>query len=132
MTPPNWPYLLMAWCESRPLALAAYRCHHHDDTVKQAIGYDFIWSRYFFHTDCCRLCSTTKHFIKGTIADNIPMGKENATIEEIIAAAKVACAHQFISEFPERYDTVLGKKRYPAGSGRGWVSPVDLCEKRKY
>lgn len=44
----------------------------------------------------------------GTIAENIAFGKENAEIEEIINAAKLANAHEFISEFPDGYDTDVG------------------------
>lgn len=45
----------------------------------------------------------------GTIKDNLKWGDENATDEEVIAAAKVACAHDFIMSFPEGYDTYLGQ-----------------------
>ena len=43
----------------------------------------------------------------GTIFDNITYGKENATREEVIAAAKAAKIHSFIEQLPEGYDTVL-------------------------
>lgn len=45
----------------------------------------------------------------GTIRDNLKWGDENATDEEVIAAAKAACAHDFIKSFPEGYDTYLGQ-----------------------
>lgn len=45
----------------------------------------------------------------GTIRDNLKWGDENATDEEVIAAAKAACAHDFIMSFPEGYDTYLGQ-----------------------
>ncbi len=45
----------------------------------------------------------------GTIRENIRWGKEDATEEEIIEAARDAQAHEFISGFPEGYDTVLGQ-----------------------
>lgn len=45
----------------------------------------------------------------GTIRDNICMGKENATEEEIIAAAKASHAHSFIKRLPNGYDTVIGE-----------------------
>jgi len=51
----------------------------------------------------------------GTIADNIRMGKENATMDEIVTAAKEACAHSFISELSEGYDTVIGSKTLSGG-----------------
>ena len=43
----------------------------------------------------------------GTIRENIAYGKENATLEEIIAAAKAAKIHSFIEKLPDGYDTVL-------------------------
>ena len=44
---------------------------------------------------------------KGTIADNIKIAKENATIEEVIEAAKKASIHEFIEDLPEKYDTQI-------------------------
>ena len=41
----------------------------------------------------------------GTIRDNLKWGNENATDEEIFAAAKLACADEFINSFPDGYDT---------------------------
>ena len=43
----------------------------------------------------------------GTIRDNIRMGREDATDEEIIRAAKEAHAHSFIRRLPEGYDTMI-------------------------
>ena len=43
----------------------------------------------------------------GTVRDNIRMGREDVTDDEIIAAAKAAHAHSFIQRLPEGYDTVL-------------------------
>ena len=43
----------------------------------------------------------------GTIKDNLRWGNENATDEEIVRAAKLACAHEFILEHPEGYDYVI-------------------------
>lgn len=43
----------------------------------------------------------------GTIKENIKYGKENATDEEIVNAAKLANAHDFITRLPQGYDTIL-------------------------
>ncbi|WP_420602158.1 ABC transporter ATP-binding protein [Flagellimonas sp.] len=43
-----------------------------------------------------------------TVKNNIGLGKENATDDEIIAAAKIANAHNFIMELPDGYDTNIG------------------------
>lgn len=45
----------------------------------------------------------------GTIMDNIRWGKEDATEEEVIAATRMAAAHDFISALPEGYQTKLGQ-----------------------
>ncbi|MCI5794899.1 MAG: ABC transporter ATP-binding protein/permease [Ruminococcus sp.] len=45
----------------------------------------------------------------GTIRDNLKWGDENATDEEMIDACKSACAHDFIMDFPDGYDTDLGQ-----------------------
>ena len=44
-----------------------------------------------------------------TIANNIRFGQPNAPMEDVIAAAKQACCHDFISALPDGYDTVVGE-----------------------
>ncbi len=46
---------------------------------------------------------------RGTIRENIAIGKPDATMEEIVDAAKAACIHDFIVSLPEGYDTVIGE-----------------------
>ena len=46
---------------------------------------------------------------RGTIFDNIAYGKENATMEEVVAAAKAAHIHPFIMRLPEGYQTVISE-----------------------
>lgn len=46
---------------------------------------------------------------KGTIRDNICMGKPDATEEEMIAAAKASHAHSFIKRLPHGYDTLISE-----------------------
>jgi len=46
---------------------------------------------------------------KGTIRENIALGREGASEEEIFAAAKGAYAHDFIMEFPTGYETPVGE-----------------------
>ncbi len=43
----------------------------------------------------------------GTIKDNIAYGKQNATMEEIVEASKLAGAHDFIEKLPKKYDTIV-------------------------
>ncbi|HOJ40707.1 MAG TPA: ABC transporter ATP-binding protein, partial [bacterium] len=45
----------------------------------------------------------------GTVLENIAYGKPGATMEEIVEAARLANAHQFISAFPEGYDQQIGE-----------------------
>lgn len=50
------------------------------------------------------------YLFQGSIAENIRMGRPDATEEEIREAAKQAHAHDFIMEFPEGYDTTVGER----------------------
>ena len=45
----------------------------------------------------------------GTISENIRIGRTDAPDEEVVAAGKRACAHDFIMELPQGYDTVVGE-----------------------
>ncbi|WP_368505559.1 ABC transporter ATP-binding protein [Alkalihalophilus sp. As8PL] len=53
-----------------------------------------------------------------TIRDNLAYGRPEATKEDIIAAAKRADAHEFISELPDGYDTVLGERGLGLSGGQ--------------
>ena len=53
-----------------------------------------------------------------TIAENISYGKEGATREEIEAAARAANAHNFISELPDGYNTLVGEKGAQLSGGQ--------------
>lgn len=55
---------------------------------------------------------------RGTVAENIAMGKKDATREEIIAAAKASHAHSFIKRLPQGYDTVIGPDAGLSGGQR--------------
>ena len=46
---------------------------------------------------------------KGTIFENIAYGKEDATMEEVVAAAKAAHIHSFIMRLPQGYQTVISE-----------------------
>src|SRR5262245_27992356 len=49
------------------------------------------------------------YLFRGSIRENIAFGKIGATEDEIMAAAKAACAHDFIMSFPLGYDTPVGE-----------------------
>lgn len=53
-----------------------------------------------------------------SIADNISFGKQNATREDIIQAAKEAQAHDFILSFDQGYDTVIGERGTTLSGGQ--------------
>ena len=54
----------------------------------------------------------------GAIRDNIRYGRPDASDEEVIAAAKMAQAHDFISRFPEGYDSVVGQRGVNLSGGQ--------------
>lgn len=54
----------------------------------------------------------------GTIRDNICYGRPDATDAEVVQAAKVAQAHEFITGFPEGYDTLVGQRGVNLSGGQ--------------
>lgn len=58
------------------------------------------------------------YLFSGTIRENIAMPKTDAPIELIIQAAQIAGAHQFISEMPEGYDTIVGERGSTLSGGQ--------------
>ncbi|MBQ2278107.1 MAG: ABC transporter ATP-binding protein [Clostridia bacterium] len=78
-------------------------------------------------TSCIRkniaIVSQEIYLFRGTIADNIRYARPDATMEEVIAAAKAANAHDFIVRLPEGYETEVGSgKRSLSGGERQRVS----------
>lgn len=53
-----------------------------------------------------------------TIKANIAFGRVDASMDEIIAAAKIAQAHDFIMEMPEGYDTIIGERGVGLSGGQ--------------
>ena len=53
-----------------------------------------------------------------TIQENIAFGRPNASFEEVVAAAKAARAHDFIMEFPEGYNTLVGERGVTLSGGQ--------------
>ena len=54
----------------------------------------------------------------GTIRENIAYGKLDATDEEIKAVARAAHAHEFVSEFPDGYETIVGERGVKLSGGQ--------------
>jgi ABC-type multidrug transport system fused ATPase/permease subunit len=53
-----------------------------------------------------------------TVRDNVAYGRERATDAEIVRAARIANAHEFIVEFPDGYDTVVGDRGIRLSGGQ--------------
>ena len=67
---------------------------------------------------------------QGTIRENIVMGRENATDDEVLAAAKTSHAHSFIKRLPNGYDTVIGEDGGSLSAGQKQllcITRVMLC-----
>jgi ATP-binding cassette subfamily C protein CydCD len=58
------------------------------------------------------------HLFHTTIAENIRLGKADATHEEIVNAAKAARLHEFVESLPEKYETVIGENAARLSSGQ--------------
>lgn len=54
----------------------------------------------------------------GTIRENIAYGRPEATMDDVIAAAQAAQAHNFILSFPEGYDTIIGERGVGLSGGQ--------------
>jgi len=54
----------------------------------------------------------------GTVYDNIVYGREDATMEQVVAAAKAANAHDFIMSWEDQYNTVLGERGVRLSGGQ--------------
>lgn len=63
----------------------------------------------------------------GTIKENIKYGKSDATDEEVIEAAKIANAHEFISMLPNGYDTMLTQNGSQLSQGQRQLLAIARC-----
>lgn len=54
----------------------------------------------------------------GTVRENIAYGTFEATLDEVVEAAKIAEAHEFITELPQGYDTVVGERGQKLSGGQ--------------
>lgn len=72
------------------------------DTVRSSLGYVF----------------QETYLFGASVKENIRFGKPEANDQEIISAAKAACAHEFIMELPEGYDTDIGERGIKLSGGQ--------------
>ena len=57
------------------------------------------------------------YLFHGTVLHNLRFGREEASDEEVVAAARAANAHEFISKLPEGYQTVIGERGHRLSGG---------------
>ncbi|XWS73306.1 hypothetical protein CRYUN_Cryun02cG0117200 [Craigia yunnanensis] len=68
-----------------------------------------VLQRFSLAVKACQIVGLlAKKLFRTSIKENIQFGKEEATMEEIIRATKAADAHNFISQLPDGYDTLVG------------------------
>ena len=64
------------------------------------------------------ICLQEAVLFSGNIRDNIKYGRDDATEEDVITAAKAAQAHEFIMSFPDGYDSVIGQRGVNLSGGQ--------------
>ena len=64
------------------------------------------------------LVSQDVFLFHGTVRENIAYGSFDATLDEVIAAAKVAEAHEFVAAMPDGYDTIVGERGQKLSGGQ--------------
>jgi ATP-binding cassette subfamily B protein len=73
------------------------------------------------------------HLFCGSILENIRYGRPEATVKQVIEAARAANAHDFICQFPHGYDTVVGERGHTLSGGerqRVSIARAILCDPR--
>ena len=58
------------------------------------------------------------YLFRGSIIDNLRLGKPEASLEEVEAAAKIAIADEFIKELPEGYNAFVGERGLTLSGGQ--------------
>lgn len=64
------------------------------------------------------LVSQDTYLFHGTVQENIAYGVDNASLEQVIAAAKIAQLHDFVDGLPEQYDTWVGERGIKLSGGQ--------------
>jgi ATP-binding cassette subfamily B protein len=91
------------------------------DPIKGTVSLDGIDLRNLSDHDLRRavvMVTQEAYLFSGTVADNISLGKPDATREEIESAAKAVGAHEFIVALPDGYDTDVNKRGGRVSAGQ--------------
>ena len=91
------------------------------DPIKGTVSLDDIDLRNLSDHDLRRavvMVTQEAYLFSGTVADNIALGKPDATREEIQASAKAVGAHEFIVALPDGYDTDVNKRGGRVSAGQ--------------
>ncbi len=64
------------------------------------------------------LVSQDVFLFHGSVYENITYGSPEATMDEVVAAAKIAEAHEFVQQLPEGYDTIVGERGQKLSGGQ--------------
>lgn len=64
------------------------------------------------------VCLQESNFFSGTIKENLLMGNNDTSYDEMIKAAKAADAHEFINAMPQKYDSVIARKGADLSGGQ--------------
>ncbi len=67
---------------------------------------------------CIGLVSQDVFLFHGTVAENIAYGSPDAALDQVIAAAKIAEAHDFIMQLPQAYETIVGERGQKLSGGQ--------------
>jgi ATP-binding cassette, subfamily B, bacterial len=91
------------------------------DPTKGTVELDGIDLRKLHPKDLRRaivMVTQEAYLFSGSVADNIALGKPDASRDEIVAAAKAVGAHEFIQSLPDRYDTDVNKRGGRVSAGQ--------------
>jgi ATP-binding cassette, subfamily B, bacterial len=81
-------------------------------------GIDIRELNLFDLRQCIGWVSQDVFLFHGTVAENIRYGSFDATHEQIVEAAKLAEAHEFIQQLPQGYDTIVGERGQKLSGGQ--------------
>ena len=94
-------------------------CRFYEPTSGEVLinGYDYRQRSLHWLQSSLGMVLQTSHVFSRSIRDNIQYGKLDATQDELVAAAKIAGAHDLIMEKEDGYDTILGEAGHQLSSG---------------